>query len=50
MADVVRNIILFVLVGAVIVVGILYLASEINSEKEGSAEGLASTTSLVSHR
>ena len=45
--DIIRNILLFLIVGAVIVIGILYLMSEINAEEAVSTEGLASIVSVV---
>jgi hypothetical protein len=44
--DIIRNILLFLIVGAVIVVGILYVMSEVNSE-EATTEGLGWATSMT---
>jgi hypothetical protein len=41
MGEIIRNIILFLLVGAVLLVGILYVISEINSPGSGLQLGLA---------
>jgi hypothetical protein len=46
--DVIRNILLFLIVAAVLLVGALYIVSKINAEEAGSTEGLGWTTSLVS--
>jgi hypothetical protein len=49
--DIIRNIILFLLVGAAILVGVLYLVSELNSSHAAdSVEGLRSTISIAAYR
>ena len=49
--DVIRNIILFLLVGAAILVGVLYLVSEMNSPHAAdSTEGMKATTSISAYR
>jgi len=46
MGEIVRNIVLFLLVGAVLLVGILYVISEINSPGAGIHLGSGSISAL----
>ncbi len=46
MGDIIRNIVLFVLVGGAILIGVLYIVSEINSGDRVSLEGSGPATSL----